>query len=272
MAKKVGTYLLLAVIGLFLIAPFIWMFLVSLHESKSPIPVIAEILPRVPKWENYKTVLLNQEVPVFRFILNSIIVCCCVVSLQLWICSMAAFAFSRLEFRGRNALFSLFLLTMMFSGTVTQIPVYLALRQAQWLDSYASLILPTASSAFGIFLLRQFFNQIPTEFDDAAKIDGASNWTVYLKVILPMSKAALATLGAFAFIGTWTDFFWPLISTSSLEMRTMEVGLDIFKNSYGGTNWPLQMTAAVAVLVPVIAVFLLLQRFFVKGVTMGGLK
>jgi multiple sugar transport system permease protein len=168
--------------------------------------------------------------------------------------------------------FVAFLLSMMFAGPVTQIPVYLMVRSFGWLDTYWALIVPGVSSAFSIFLLRQFFMQIPMELDEAARLDGAGEFRIYSRLVLPMSKAALATAGVFTFIGVWTDFFWPLLATDSLHMRTLEVGLSVFKNSYGGTNWPLQMTAAVVVMVPILVVFLLLQRHFVKGITMGSIK
>ncbi|MBS1721987.1 MAG: carbohydrate ABC transporter permease [Armatimonadetes bacterium] len=261
-----------SVLAILLMAPFVWMLLVSLHESRSSIPVLRDLWPKEAHWENYRFVLLHPDVPVFRFLLNSLVVAGAVVAGQLLVCSMAAYGFARLRFRGREFLFSLFLGSMMFAGTVTQIPTFLLVRQLHWLDTYWALIVPGIGSAFGVFLLRQFFLQIPLEIDEAARIDGAGEWKVYWKVILPMSRAALATLGAFAFIATWTDFFWPLIATSSQDMRTLEVGLSIFKNSYNGQNWPLQMTAAVVTLVPVLAVFLLLQRHFVKGVTIGSIK
>jgi len=270
--KKVLSYVVLLLLALFLLAPFGWMLFVSLHKSKSHIPDIAQIVPDKAHWENYKTVLLSPEVPVFRFFLNSVFVCLAVVAGQLFVCSLAAYGFARLRFKGREWLFGAFLTSMMFAGTVTQIPVFLLLRNLHWLDTYLALIVPGIGSAFGVFLLRQFFAAIPLELDEAARIDGANDWKIYSKLILPMSKAALATLGAFAFIATWTDFFWPLIATSSLEMRTLEVGLSIFKNSYAETNWPLQMTAAVVTLIPVLVVFLALQRYFVKGVTLGSIK
>lgn len=284
--KKLLTYLILLLLTAFLMAPFLWMVFVSLQPSKSPIPDVAALLsnmfqpeaghrpvfPGGPAWDNYRVVIFSPEVPVFRFFLNSLFVCAAVVFGQLLVCSMAAFGFARLKFKGKEPLFAAFLLSMMFAGTVTQIPVFLMVRNMGWLDTYWALIVPGIGSAFGVFLLRQFFSQIPMELDEAARIDGATEWIVYSKLILPMSKAALATLGAFAFIATWTDFFWPLMATSSLDMRTIEVGLSIFNNSYGGQNWPLQMTAAVVTLIPVLVVFLCLQRYFVKGVTMGSIK
>jgi multiple sugar transport system permease protein len=256
----------------FLMAPFVWMVLVSLHENRDKIPELHNIVPDRAHWENYGIVLLKSEIPVGRFFVNSLVVSVAVVLGQLFVCSLAAYGFARLRFKGRDPLFVVFLLSMMFAGPVTQIPVYLMVRSFGWLDTYMALIVPGVSSAFSIFLLRQFFMQIPQELDEAARLDGAGEFRIYSRLVMPMSKAALATAGVFTFIGVWTDFFWPLLATDSLHMRTLEVGLSVFKNSYGETNWPLQMTAAVVVMVPILVVFLLLQRHFVKGITMGSIK
>lgn len=270
--KKLLSYLLLIALAAFLAAPFVWMVLVSLHPSRQPIPTLENIIPTDPQWHNYKIVLFDLNLPVDRFFFNSAFVTVSVVVLQLFITSLAAYAFARMRFRGSGALFTAFLCTMMFAGPVTQIPVYLLLRTLGWLDTYYALIVPGIGSAFSVFLLRQFFTQIPRELDEAAFMDGASHFSVYSRVIMPLSKPALATAGAFTFFGVWTDFFGPLIYTNSTEMRTLEVGLSIFKNSYGGSNWPLQMTAAVIVMAPLLLLFLFAQRYFVKGILMGGLK
>lgn len=270
--KKAASYLVLVLLAAFLIAPFAWMVLVALHENKAPIPPLAELVPKEPHWENFARVLFMPELPVLRFFWNSVLVTASVVAGQLLVASMAAYAFARLKFRGRNLLFTAFLMSMMFGGTVTQIPVFLMVREFGWLDTYAALIVPGLSSAFTIFMLRQFFLQIPNELSEAARLDGAGEFRIYWSVVMPLSRAALATAGAFAFFAVWTDFFWPLLATSSVQMRTLEVGLSVFKNSYGATNWPMQMAAAVIVMVPCVGVFLLTQRYFVKGVTLGGLK
>jgi multiple sugar transport system permease protein len=267
-----ATYLGLIALAAFLMAPLVWMVLISLHPSKSAIPELKDMWPAVPKFENYRLVLFMPELPVFRFFLNSVLIAVATVFGQLLVSSLAAFGFSRLSFRGRDALFATFVLSMMFGGTVTQIPVFLLMRELAWLDTYAALIVPGLSSAFSIFLLRQFFLQIPRELDEAARLDGATDLLVYWRVIMPLSKAALATAGAFTFFAVWTDFFWPLLATSSVQMRTLEVGLSVYKNSYGGTNWPMQMAAAVIVMIPMLVVFLFTQRLFIRGVALGGVK
>ena len=152
------------------------------------------------------------------------------------------------------------------------IPAFLIVRSFGWLNTYAALIVPGLSSAFGIFLMRQFFLSLPAELDDAARLNGCSEFGLYWRIALPLSAPALATLGAFAFVATWTDFFWPLLVTSSTEMRTLEVGWSLFKDSFGSANWPLQMAAAVLTVIPVLVVFLFTQRFFVRGIALTGLK
>jgi multiple sugar transport system permease protein len=280
--SRLLSYALMLSLAAFLIAPFVWMVLISLHPSNAPIPPVNEILTFrapgeegqtvPPQWQNYSTVLFMENIPVFRFFLNSLFVTVTIVIAQLIICSLAAYGFSRLQFRGRDTFFVLFLLSLMFAGPITQIPVYLLVRNLGWLDTYWALIVPGISSAFNVFLLRQFFLQIPKELDEAARIDGAGDFRIYWKVILPLSPAALATAGAFTFFAVWTDFFWPLLATNSMEMRTLEVGLSVFKNSYGQTNWPLQMTAAVIVLLPLLVAFLFAQRYFTRGIALGGIK
>lgn len=263
---------MLVALSVFLIAPFIWMILVSLHPPKAPIPEYKDLVPTQPHWDNYFKVIFNPEVPVLGFFLNSIIVAIAVVLGQLLFCSMCAYGLARIRFKGSNTLFGIFLASMMFAGVVTQIPVYLLMRELRWLDTFAALIVPGLSSAFNVFLLRQFMLGVPYELDEASQIDGASHWQIYWNVILPLSKPALATAAAFTFFAVWTDFFWPLLATNSVRMRTLEVGLSIFKNSYGTTNWPLQMTAAVITLLPMVIVFLFAQKWFVRGIQMSGIK
>lgn len=270
--RKVVVWSLLLLLAIFLAAPFVWMVLVSLQPAKAPIPNYDQLIPADPQWQNYRLVIFNPFVPMGRFFWNSIVVATGVVLGQLLFCSMCAYGIARIRFRGANALFFTFLASMMFAGVVTQIPVYLMMRELRWLDTFAALIVPGLSSAFNVFLLRQFMVGIPYELDEASQIDGASHFGIYWRVILPLCKPALATVAAFTFFAVWTDFFWPLLATNSMRMRTLEVGLSVFKNSYGATNWPLQMAAATVTLIPVIAAFLWAQKWFVRGIQMSGLK
>jgi len=252
--------------------PFAWMVIVSLHPSHGVLPTPSHLLPNRLHFENYATVLALEATPFLRFLWNTTFVAVSVVCGQVVLCSLAGYGFARLRFPGRDMIFFLFLATMMIPVQVTMIPAFLVVRSFGWLDTYWALIVPGVSSAFGIFLLRQFFIALPRELDDAARIDGCSEFGIYLRIALPLSVPALATLAAFAFIATWTDFFWPLLVTNTTKMRTLEVGLSVFKDSFGATNWPLQMAAAVLVLIPVLLVFLATQRFFVRGIALTGMK
>ena len=184
---------------------------------------------------------------------------------------MAAYAFARLRFKGRDRLFAVYLGTMMIPAIVTIIPAFLLINAFGWMNTYWALFTPTVSSVWGIFLLRQFFQTIPRDLEDAARIDGASDWTIYWRIILPLSKPALATLAIFAFMGSWKDFLWPLIVTNRSDMRTVEVGIANFSSMYQ-IDWPHQMAAAVIVMLPIVVVFVLAQKYFVRGITMTGIK
>lgn len=269
-------YLALILIAASTVLPFVWMFFTSLHGPRAELPTMANLFSPEGGYHfgNYKYVLTYGELPVWRFAVNSVVVTTGVVVLQLVLCSLAAFGFSRMHFRGRNSIFLLFLMTMMIPGQVLIVPLFLMVQKLDWLDSYWGLIIPYQylSTAFGTFLLRQFFVTIPHSLDEAARLDGCSDLGVFWHVVLPSSKPALATVAAFAFIWTWTDFYWAMLASSSRTMRPLEVGLSAFRDSYGATCWSLQMTAAVIVLVPVLLVFLALQRYFVRGVVTSGIK
>ncbi|MHB8635707.1 MAG: carbohydrate ABC transporter permease [Fimbriimonadaceae bacterium] len=270
--QLVCSYFAMFALAAFLMAPFVWMILVSLHPPKSPIPALDELWPAKPDFGNFGRVLQNPHLPVSRFFLNSLVVSSAVVMGQVLIAACAAYGFARMRFAGRGALFATFLASMMIGGAATQIPVYLMLRTFGWLDTYAALIVPGVSSAFSVFLLRQAFLSVPSELGEAARLDGAGELRILFYLFIPLSRAAMATCATFTFIGVWTDFFGPLIYTNSTSMRTVEVGLSIYKNSYGGTNWPLEMSAAVIVMMPLLAVFLLGQRYFTRGITLGSVK
>ncbi|MDD5066487.1 MAG: carbohydrate ABC transporter permease [bacterium] len=220
-------------------------------------------------WRNY--IEAWNAVPFGRFFLNSIIVGLCITFGQVFTSSLAAYAFARLNFKLRDQIFLGYLGTMMIPGTVTMIPVFILLKLMGWIDTYQALILPGMFSAYGTFMLRQFFLGIPKDLEESAFIDGASKFTIYLKIILPLSKPALATLTTFVFMGSWNDFMWPLIVTNSMEMKTLPVGLAAFQGLYT-TNWTLLMAATVIVLIPVLMVYIFNQRYFVKGIVLSGLK
>jgi multiple sugar transport system permease protein len=273
--RVVVTYALLIAIAVTTVLPFVWMALTALHPRDAQPPTMRTLFtPGAWHFENYAYVLTFPELPIWRFAVNSAVVVVGVVATQLAMCALAAFAFARLQFRGRDTVFVAFLLTMMVPSQVLIVPLFELTRTLGWLDTYAGLILPYPylSTAFGTFLLRQYFLTIPRTLDEAARLDGCGDFGTFWHIILPAARPALATVAAFAFIWTWTDFYWPMLATSSTHMRTLEVGLSIFRDAYGGTRWPLQMAAAVIVLAPVVAFFLLMQRYFIRSTVLSGLK
>jgi multiple sugar transport system permease protein len=212
--------------------------------------------------------------PFGRYFLNTMIVAAVSVGGQLLFCSMAAYAFARLRFVGRDRLFGLYLATMMIPAIVTLIPAFLLINRLGLMNTYWALFGPSLSSVWGIFLLRQFFQTIPRDLEDAARVDGASEFTIFRRIIHPLSRPALATLAIFAFMASWKDFLWPLVVTNRADrrdMRTVEVGIAGFSTLYA-TDWPHQMAAAVIVMLPVVVVFFIAQRYFVRGITLTGMK
>ena len=212
-----------------------------------------------------------RQIPFGRFYLNSLIVATSTVTLQILTASLAAFAFARLRFWGRETLFLLYLATLMIPFQVTMIPNYIIIaRFLQWRDTYQALILPTAFSAFSTFLLRQYFKGLPLDLDEAARMDGANSFRIWWQIIMPLSGPVMATLAIFNFQGSWNDFLWPLIITSKETMRTIPIGLASFQGQYQ-TEWHLLMAGAVIALLPVLVLYVLGQNWFVRGITLTGM-
>ncbi len=256
-------------LALITVAPFLWMVLTSFKE-------LGDILTYPPSWWPKVFILDNyvnafQSAPFGRYYANSLFVALSVTLGQLLTCSMAAYAFARLKFRGRDVLFYLFIGTMMIPGQVTMIPAFMVLHWLGWIDSYPALIVPGLASAFGTFLMRQFFMTIPRDLDDAAAIDGCGKFALLWRIILPLSKPALATLAVFTFMGVFNDFLWALIVVSSEEMRTVQLGLAIFRDRYQ-TDWGQLMAASVVSTLPILIIFFFAQKYFIKGITLSGLK
>jgi multiple sugar transport system permease protein len=266
--KRWYIHLALLVGALVTTAPLLWMITLSLKPARltySP----PYLIPTSFEWMNY--VRAWQAAPFARYYLNTAIMAAGITLGQLVFGSLAAYAFARLKFRGRNVLFLLVLGTMMLPFQVLLIPSYLIVRDLGWINSFAGLIIPRMVSAFGIFLLRQHYLSIPRELDEAALIDGASRLGVWWRIILPLSRPALATLAIFAFLFAWNDFLWPLIVTDQPDMRTIQLGLVMFQGRYG-TNWTLLMAGTVMATVPTILVFLLGQRQFIESIALSGVK
>ncbi|HAH86106.1 MAG TPA: sugar ABC transporter permease, partial [Armatimonadetes bacterium] len=245
-----------------MLIPLLWMLSTSLKEPGAVFSSSMQWIPNPVVWQNYVEAWNAQ--PFGRFYLNSIFVGAMVTIGQVVTSSMAAYAFARLEFPGRDKLFFAYLATMMIPGAVTMIPQFILVRKLNWVDTYWALILPGLFSAFGTFMLRQFFMTLPRDLEEAAKIDGCSLFGIYWKIIMPLSMPALATLTTMTFMGSWNNFMWPLIVTNSLEMKTLPIGLQAFQGQFS-VEWTLLMAASLFTLLPVIVVFLAGQRYFVEG-------
>ncbi len=262
-------YVPLAIGAVGILLPFIWMVATSLKTEGQIFSNPAQLLPSQPTVQAYIDVW--RRIPFGRFFINSVIFAGSVTLVSLFLDSMAAYAFARLRFKGRDILFWVVLATLMVPFQITLIPLFLTVFHLGWLDTYQGLIVPRATNAFGIFLLRQFFLTLPPELDDAARIDGAGEFRIYWQIILPLSLPALATLAVFHFMYNWNDFLWPLIITSSPEMRTLPAGLTLFMGNYV-IEHSILMAGATISLLPLAIAFVFLQRYFVRGVAMTGLK
>ncbi|GMA14319.1 carbohydrate ABC transporter permease (plasmid) [Deinococcus metallilatus] len=260
-------FLLLLAGALAMCAPFVWMLSTSVKPPAEIFRYPPTLLTSDPQFGNYARIF--GVIPFGRLMLNSLIVSGAVTLLQLLVCSMAAYAFARLRFWGRDALFLLYLSALMIPSQVTLIPNFILIRDLGWIDSYAALILPFAFSSFGTFLLRQAFLTVPRELEEAARIDGATYAQVFWRVMLPLVRPALGALGIFTFIAQWNNFLWPLITTTRPEMATLTVGLSTLRGQYN-TDWALLMTGSVLAILPIFAVFIAGNRAFIRGITSGG--
>lgn len=274
--SKTFSYALLTIGAITMAGPFLWMITTSL---KAPGTLTAfasldkkwweEWIPTTFEWKNY--VKVWQVIPFAKFYLNSFLVATATTLAQVATSAMSAYAFARLQFPGRDKIFFAYLATMMVPGAVTMIPVFILLRYIGWIDSYKAVILPAAFTAYGTFMLRQFFLTMPKELEDAAKIDGCSYFGIFWRIILPLSKPALATLTIFTFMGNWMSFMWPLIVLNSEEKFTLPIGLAYFKSVYG-TDYSLLMASSLMMIFPILIVFIFNQRFFVEGIKLTGIK
>lgn len=269
--KNIFGYILLTIGAVSMLVPFFWMTATSLMDQKQIFSYPPELIPNPVILKNYAGVV--SSIPVVNYFFNSVIVAVLTTVGQIITASCAAYAFARLKFKYREPIFFVFLATMMIPPQVNIIPLFFIMREFHWIDTFWALIVPGLFGGFGIFLLRQWFKTLPADLEDAAKIDGCNPFQTYLKIALPLALPALATLGIFTFIASWNSFMWPLIVTNSDTMRTLPVGLAVFKGSFRETTeWGQLMACAVISVIPVIGVFLLGQKYFIKGIMMGGVK
>ncbi len=253
------------------LVPFIWVLLTSLKPASEIIRVPPTFFPEKWTFHSYLTIFNDPKVPLERFYLNSLFVAISRVLITLFTSSLAGFIFAKYRFWGKNITFGFILVQLMIPFQVVMIPAYLILVKLRLVDSLWGLIIPSMVDAFGIFLMRQFIESIPTELMDAARVDGASEFTIYWKVVLPQLGAALATLGIFTFMGTWNDYLWPLIVITTHERRTLPLLLTWYSSQHS-TRYDLTMAASVLVLLPILVVYALFQRWIVRGVALTGFK
>lgn len=278
-ARKLETplvHLLLIAGSAVMIMPFLWMISTSLKGQGEVFTYPPQWIPTEFRWQNY--VQAWQAAPFPRYFLNSIFVALAVTLGDLITSSLAAYAFARIRFPGRDAIFAIYLSSMMIPHQMTIIPSFLVLKTLGdfWrplgLDTYFALIAPFVAGAFGIFLLRQSFMTLPNELEDAAVLDGCGRLGFLWRVVLPLSRPALATLALFTFMGNWNSYLWPLIVTNSNTMRTVQIGLRYFVGQEGANQWGLLMAAAVFVSLPIVLFYLFVQRQFVQGIAATGIK
>ncbi len=263
---RLGLHAFLLLGSVVMLLPFGVMLAVSLLPESTILTRNFDF--RLATLDNY--VETFTVVPFGRFYWNSLVVATATTALQILTASLAAFAFSRLRFPGRDAIFLIYLATLMIPFQVTMIPNFILVRYLRWYDTYQALILPSAFSAFSTFLMRQYFRSLPLDFDEAARMDGASSWRIWAQIILPLSGPVVATLAIFNFQASWNDFLWPLIITNSLSMRTIPVGLSTFQGQYS-TAWHLLMAGSVAALLPVLIIYIIGQNWFVRGIALTGM-
>ena len=262
-------HLFLIPFSLLMAVPLIWMLITSIQTPDEALQFPPVLIPSGIDWHNYTTAV--SQAPFGHWYINSVLVTAVVVVSNLILCSLAAYAFARLKFFGSNVLFVLLLATLMVPFQVLLIPTFLIVRQLGLIDNIAALMLPNLASAFGIFMLRQFFRTLPVELEEAARIDGCSRLGVLIKIVLPLSWPALTTLGLITLLWTWNDFLWPLVAINSQNNMTLQVGLSTFQSAHQN-HWTVLMAGNVLALVPMIAAFILTQRSFVRSIASSGLK
>ncbi len=267
--KKILVYILLFIGALIMLVPFIWMVSTSFKNTQEVFTFPPQLFGKRIVWENYTQI--SNRFDYIKYFTNSVIVSAWVVFFQVLTSASAGYAFAKMNFKGRDKIFLLYLSTMMVPVYVTIITNYIQMSKYGLVNTLWSLMLPASVSAFGTFLMRQFFLTVPTELIEAAKIDGCNPLLIFFKICLPMAKSTIATLAIFCFMGTWNDYFTPLIYLNDSEKFTIPLGLANMQGLYS-TNWPVLMAASVISVLPVLIAFLFAQDAFVKGVMMSGLK
>jgi multiple sugar transport system permease protein len=269
--KNFGAYIFLAVLSAFVLFPMLIAVSQSFMTNQEVNRWPPKIITTNPTLDSYHAVLTQQDLRLDLWLRNSLFAATSYTVMVLILCCPAAYAFARLRFPGNKILFAFLLITIMVPGQVTLIPNFLLMKDLHWLDTFKALIFPGAANVFGVFLLRQFFIQIPRDLEEAAVLDGAGYFGRFWHVVLPLSTNALTALAIFVFLGHFNDLFWPLIVTNSLETRTLPVGLSILNQSYAGQYRPMILAGATLSTIPILIVYIVFQSRIIKGVTMTGM-
>lgn len=264
-------YLVLTFIALLVILPLLWMLSTSLKPKAEWFLPQIHWIPITTTWDNYNKILNNPALPIGRWFLNSLMVSSIATVLILIIDSLAAYAYARMEFRGRRVLFAILLATLFLPGMMFLVPNFLTISSLGLLNNYAGVILPGLAGVFGVFFMRQFFESLPRELEEAAFIDGATRVQTFLLIALPLAKPALATLGIITFLASWNDFLWPLLILKESELLTLPPGLRMLQGAYT-SEYGQMMAGAVITSIPVLILYVLLQRYIVESVQTTGLK
>jgi multiple sugar transport system permease protein len=265
------TYAVMIFVALLILLPLVWMLSTSLKPKAEWFTRSVEWFPRNITFENYTKILNNPSLPIVRWFFNSLLVASIQTVLILIIDSLAGYAYARLEFPGRKLIFAMMLATLFLPGIMFLVPNFITTYNLRLLNTYAGVIIPGLAGVFGVFYLRQFFQTVPKELEEAAEIDGANTFQTFMQVALPLAKPALATLGIITFLGSWNDFLWPLLILKDRQLQTLPPGLATLQGAYT-SEYGLMMAGSVIVAIPVLLIYVALQRFIVASVATTGLK
>jgi multiple sugar transport system permease protein len=266
---RTAVYILLIIIALTMLIPFVWMLSSSLKLNRDVFSFPMRWIPENPRWANYSDIW--TRIPLLTFILNTVKLSVIVTFLQLLSSSFAAYAFAKLRFAGRRGLFLGYIATIAVPWQAYMVPQFILMRSMGLNNTHLSIIFLQAFSAFGVFMMKQFYESVPDELREAARIDGLNEYGIWLRIMLPLSKPAISTLTIITFVNTWNDFLGPMIYLTRTELKTIQIGLRMFISQYS-SEYGLIMAASVVALIPVLIIFLSLQRYFVQGVASSGLK
>lgn len=267
--QTVNVLLKIAVLLVFIV-PFLWMISTALQTFDETMSISPVFIPESLQWGNFKEAM--KAGPFMNYAKNSVIITIAIIILQIIVMVPAAYAFAKYEFVGKNVFFGMILLAFMIPNQVTFIPIYLMMGEWGLIESLWPQILPFIANAFGIFLLRQSFMQVPEEIIEAARLDNTNEFKIMWKIMIPLAKPVLATIALFSFVSHWNDYFWPLVMTDSAEFRTLPVGISMLRETEGISNWHIIMAGNVVLVIPIIIVYILCSKYIVKAFVYSGIK